>query len=44
MPITSHNALVEYGYFVDVGPFSTYSIRVWINRNKEFKHKYTFKL
>jgi len=42
--MTTHDKLLDYGYFVDVGVFSSYSVRIWINRNKEFKHRYTFKL
>lgn len=43
MPVSSHNKLVEYGYYTQTNRFSAYSIRVWIYRNSNFAHKYFFK-
>jgi len=44
VPITAHSHGIEYGYSQAIGPYSTFSVRVWINRNKDFKHRYTLKL
>jgi len=43
LPIASHEKTVDYGQSVMANEYSTYSIRVWINRNTNFKQKYFLK-
>jgi hypothetical protein len=44
LPIGSHEKLVDYGAFVFKNKYSAISVRVWINRNKEFVHKHFLRL
>ena len=44
LPVSSHSKKVDYGQFILAKYLSTYSVRVWLNRNPNYKHKYFFKL
>jgi len=41
-PLHAHSKLLDYGNFVDIGTFSSFSARLWLFKNNKFKHNYDF--
>ena len=42
-PITAHDKWIDYGYHEIANEFSQYSIRIWLNKNKNVKYKHYLK-
>lgn len=43
IPITAHDKWIDYGYHEISNEHSQYSVRIWLNKNKNVKYKHYFK-
>ena len=43
IPITAHDKWIDYGDYEIAGEFSQYSVRIWLNKNKNVKYKHYLK-